>query len=232
MYAQLEKIDWYYLPRKWEYEVALRDLRGRERILEIGCGSGNFMALAREEAGLSLEGLEQNTKAISEAVERGLRVREETPEDAARQSPASYDAICSFQVLEHVPKPADFLRACCTLLRRGGLLILGVPNQDSYVRHMINPLDIPPHHMTRWTQEPLRRLGVHFPLELARIACEPLPESQVELYVDTYASALRRRRLGFVIHPWARTQTVRLIRRFRIGRFLRGQNIYACYVRS
>src|SRR6266404_5051419 len=56
MYAQLEKIEWYYMTRKWEYEIALKDLQGRERILEIGSGSGNFIALAKKEAGLTVEG--------------------------------------------------------------------------------------------------------------------------------------------------------------------------------
>ncbi len=233
MYAALEKTDGYYLRRKWEYEVALRDLKGRERILEIGCGSGHFMALAKEEAGLSLEGLEQNTEAINQAVQRGLRVREAAAEDAAKQSPASYDAICSFQVLEHVSKPKEFLDACCTLLRPGGILILAVPNQDSYVRHMINnPLDMPPHHMTRWTREPLRRLQNHYPLELLCTAFEPLTDGQVDLYVDTYLDVLRRRGLAFLIHPRIRRRAIWLILRLGLGRFVRGQNIYACYVRN
>jgi hypothetical protein len=124
------------------------------------------------------------------------------------------------------------LDACCTLLRPGGLLILGLPNQRSYVRHMVNPLDMPPHHMTRWTPQSLTQLQDHFPLRLVRNACEPLTDSQVELYVDTYAGILRRLELGFLIHPWVRTRTIHLIRRLEIGRFLRGQNIYACYVRN
>src|SRR5215475_13305938 len=42
MYAQLEGTNGYYPARKWEYDAALADLRGRQRVLEIGCGSGNF----------------------------------------------------------------------------------------------------------------------------------------------------------------------------------------------
>jgi 2-polyprenyl-3-methyl-5-hydroxy-6-metoxy-1,4-benzoquinol methylase len=232
MYSQLANHGGYYLAQKWEYHAALADLRGRERILEIGCGSGNFMQLAKEKEGLSIEGVEQNAEAIREAARRGFHVRETTIEDAAKESPGVYDAICAFQVFEHIAKPREFLDACCRLLRPKGLLILGVPNQNSYVRHMINPLDMPPHHMTRWTEEPLRRLQSHFPLRLVRTACEPLPDNQIEMYFDTYSRVLLGRAMGFVVHPWVRTQTIRLIQRFKIGRFIRGQNIYACYVRN
>jgi SAM-dependent methyltransferase len=231
MYAQLADYGGYYVARKWEYDAALLDLRGHQRILEIGCGSGNFMTLAKEEAGLSIEGLEQNEEAIKEATRRGLRVRKATAEDAAKQSPGMYDAVCSFQVFEHITKPKELLDACCALLRPAGLLILGVPNQDSYVRHMVNPLDMPPHHMTRWTRRPLHRLQAHFPLKLVRTSCEPLTDNQIPLYVETYASILRRRDLGFLAHPWVCRRTVGLIRKFGLGRVLRGQNIYTCYVR-
>src|SRR5258705_4788039 len=39
LYSQLEKFNWYYLPRRWEHETALRELRGRKKVLEIGCGT-------------------------------------------------------------------------------------------------------------------------------------------------------------------------------------------------
>jgi len=231
MYTQLDNRGGYYIAQKWEYDTALVDLRGRQKILEIGCGSGRFMTLAKD-AGLSVEGLEQNNEAISEAKRNGLRVREATVEDAAKQCPGIYDAVCGFQVLEHVANPKEFLDACCTLLKPGGLLLLAVPNQDSYVRHMVNPLDMPPHHMTRWTRETFRRMPVHFPLNLVRAAFEPLPDYQVGWYVDTYAKLLERQGFSVFMRPRIYSGAINLIRSSGLGRFLRGQNIYACYVRN
>jgi SAM-dependent methyltransferase len=231
MYARLESTDNYYPTRKWEYDAALADLRGRQRILEIGCGSGNFMVLAKAEGGLCIEGLEQNRKAIGEAQQRGLTVREATAEEAAKETAGAYDAVCTFQVLEHIAKPKEFLDACCALLKPGGTLIVAVPNQDSYLPLMIQPLDTPPHHMTRWTQKSLRGLQDHFPLRLVRTACEPLAQDQIEWYLSVHAGALRRRKLGFLAHPAIFRQIYNLIRFRGLLRFLKGQNMYACYVR-
>lgn len=229
MYEQLAKRADYYVTQKWEYDLALRDLCGRQRALEIGCGSGEFMALAKERQGLLVEGLEQNPAAIATAKERGLAVLTATVEDAAAQFPGTYDAICSFQVLEHVRRPREFLEACCALLRPGGLLALAVPNQDGFVRHLGQPLDMPPHHMTRWTRKPFRRLQSYFPLKLLHTVYEPLGSDQVGIFVQAYAGILVRRRLGFFVRPWVCSQGVSLARRFR--RFLRGHSIYACYER-
>ncbi len=37
IYSQLANYGGYYLAQKWEYDAALADLRGRERVLEVGC---------------------------------------------------------------------------------------------------------------------------------------------------------------------------------------------------
>lgn len=231
LYSQLDKFEWYYMPRKWEFDMALQDIRGCKKVLEIGSGSGSFIVLARETLGLEVEGLEQNAKAIAESIRRGLMVRKTTVEEMARQFPASYDAICSFQVLEHVQKPRQFLEACCTLLRPGGLLLLGLPNADSYIRKLANPLDLPPHHMTRWTKACLRNVQHHFPIKLIRTACEPLRNYQMEPYVDAYTAYLLTRGTAVVVRRWLRSRIIRLIEGSGASRFLTGETIYACYAR-
>jgi 2-polyprenyl-3-methyl-5-hydroxy-6-metoxy-1,4-benzoquinol methylase len=230
LYSQLERFDWYYMARKWEYDVALEDLRGCKRVLEVGCGSGGFMILSRSDGAAEIEGLEQNTKAIQEARDRGLRVNEATVEEAAIKSPAAYDAVCSFQVLEHVARPREFLQACCSLLRPGGRLLLGLPNADSFIRHEFNVLDMPPHHMSRWPVDVFRALPRFFPLKVRRLKFEHIAEYHIESYVNAQCSHFGRGRLELLNRPRLKSWLRRILR-LGLRRGLRGQTVYACYER-
>jgi 2-polyprenyl-3-methyl-5-hydroxy-6-metoxy-1,4-benzoquinol methylase len=232
LYAKLDKFSWYYMPRKWEHDAALGDLVRGTKVLEVGCGFGDFVSVAGREAGVNVEGLEQNMEAIHEAERRGLPVRKATVEEAAAQSPGQYDAVCSFQVLEHVPRPGRFVSACCALLRPGGKLILGLPNADSFLRHQFNLLDMPPHHMSRWPVKVLSELSKTFPVRLLRIQLEPLADHHVDGFVDAYCSFLARGPLAPLDHPRIKSGIASTLRRFGLRRWLRGQTTYVCYERS
>jgi SAM-dependent methyltransferase len=231
LYEKLEKIEGYYLPQKWEHDAALQDMGGARNGLEIGCGFGAFVERVAREMKIPFEGCEQNPSAVRTAQNRGLCVRLESLEDLARRNPGSYDAVCAFQVLEHVTNPGAFLSQACALLRPGGKLMIGVPNSDSYIKHMFQIFDAPPHHMTRWDKNTLTRLPRWFPVDLVRIALEPLPDYRTDWYLVVHESILRRYGLGPVMHPGIRSRVLRIIRHPKIRRFLKGDTIYGCYVR-
>lgn len=224
LYAALEKFDWYYMTRKWEYEMALQDLLGCVQVLEVGCGPGDFVARLRED-GHEAEGIELNESAVQMAQSRGLPVHRIDLLDLAVEKAGKYNAVCGFQVLEHVPNLAEFLHACCRLLQPRGFLIIGVPNADSYIRYQFNPLDMPPHHITRWPLSTLTGLPERFPLRLSRLVKEPLADYHVHEYVNTlfhqYAGFLNR-------HP-LRQLAVWLLHNIGLRRWIVGHTVYACY---
>jgi SAM-dependent methyltransferase len=229
LYSRLEKFDWYYMSEKWEYNVALADLKGCHKVLEVGCGRGSFLRLGRQ-AGFQIDGLEQNKSAIEEASRLGLHMVDATIEEVAAQSSSTYDAVCSFQVLEHVANPGTFLDACCRLLRPGGRLLFGVPNADSFIRYEFNILDMPPHHMSRWPIRTLLDLGKFFPIELKHVLIEPLAEYHVGIYTDAYFSHFVRPLWRSLDHPRVRSWFGRVLR-MGLRRVLRGQTVYARYER-
>src|SRR5579872_4926654 len=149
LYERLGKLDWYYMQSKWEHDVAMEDLKECKNGIEVGCAFGDFVARVTKERGIPFEGCEQNPHAVQTARSKGLSVHLEDLENLASLRPSAYDAVCAFQVLEHVTHPGNFLSAACALLRPGGKLILGLPNANSFLKHQFNLLDLPPHHMSR-----------------------------------------------------------------------------------
>lgn len=229
IYTQLDNFSWYYMPKKWEHDLALQNIKNGQRVLEIGCGVGDFVSRMLD-VGISAEGIELNFEAVKAAHSRGLPVHELNLADAAIQFSGTYDVVCSFQVLEHVPNPFDFVFWSCDLLKPGGKLILGLPNADSFLKHQFNLLDLPPHHMSRWKKTTLKYFPNLFPLQLLKINLEPLAPYHIEGYVKAYGAAIfgdkRSSRLFF-----SRLQRafVALLRITKLRKFLTGQTLYASF---
>jgi SAM-dependent methyltransferase len=219
------------MEKKWEFEQALKDLAGCKKILEVGCGPGFFVEKAiKELKGSLVKGIELTQSTLDRAVKRNLPVeRVDLLELAAKGE--IFDAVCSFQVLEHVNQPGDLLQAMVQILAPGGKLIVCVPNRDSFLRYQYNLLDMPPHHMTRWSATTLAFLEQMLPLKLSRITFEPLALYHIHGYVSAYGQHWRYRLpLGRHILSDTKLQHLRsFLEKTSLYRFLRGQSLYVLF---
>lgn len=182
LYAQLERFHWYYMPEKWEFSTALGMLEPGEKVLEVGVGSGYFLEMCREK-GIAAVGQELNHSAARRVREKGMQVYEVDLDTLADTVGANdFDAICSFQVLEHVAKPGDFLAGMLKNLRKGGRLMLSVPN--GAVMRRIDPackdlLNQPPHHMSHWDVGVFHAIEQFYSVRLRSARREPLAKYHV-----------------------------------------------------
>jgi SAM-dependent methyltransferase len=172
LYDVLQKSDFYYQVEKPEFEYARSFIKVDDDVLEVGCGGGAFGSSVKRGAYL---GLELTPSAAAQARTLGLRVLEQTIENHASEHPASYDVVCAFQVLEHIAEPGRFIASCLEVLRPEGRLILSMPSADSFAGDLPNhALDLPPHHITRWSNRCLSELKSIFPVSIEAIWNEPL----------------------------------------------------------
>jgi 2-polyprenyl-3-methyl-5-hydroxy-6-metoxy-1,4-benzoquinol methylase len=104
----------------------LRRPRERARLLDVGCGNGEFLA-EMAAAGWIAEGLEVDERAVDQARARGLDVRHGPLEDGAYH-PRSFDAVTLSHVVEHLHDPVATLRRCRELVRDDGVLWIATPN--------------------------------------------------------------------------------------------------------
>ena len=192
LYRRLETFEWNYKEDKWEHHAALPHIQIGHQVLDVGCGEGNFLVKARNK-GARVSGIELNKKAAEVAKGKGIHAHEELLQDHQRID--FYDVVTSFQVLEHVVNPLAFIENCIRVLRPGGTLIIGVPNDDSFVGlDSNNALNRPPHHMGLWNRKSLEALATITNLDVKAFEIEPLAET------DWYQAVMESRYLG----PWQR----------------------------
>jgi 2-polyprenyl-3-methyl-5-hydroxy-6-metoxy-1,4-benzoquinol methylase len=103
---------------------------GGGRMLDVGCGNGGFLMLARQ-AGWQVEGLDFDVGAVETARSRGLEVHHGGIEVLGNRT-ACFDLITLSHVIEHVHEPQALLQALHSLLKDGGRLWLETPNIGSY----------------------------------------------------------------------------------------------------
>lgn len=183
-YTALQKQAWYYQDDKPEHHQLARLLAGQAAgtVLEPGCGAGH---LARHlPPGWRYRGLEPNPAGRARARASGLDVGAHDLADETGQ----YEVVCHFQVLEHVSDPLGFLQQGVARLAPGGLMAVAVPADDAWPG--VAPgawLNLPPHHLTRWSDRALTLALERVGLRVEGLWHEPLAAVHQADHADAMA---------------------------------------------
>jgi ubiquinone/menaquinone biosynthesis C-methylase UbiE len=110
---------------------------GTSRVLEVGCGSGNYLLLLRELTGCAAWGLDPSAEMLAQARARPGAAEVTWHEGRAEDPPfpeAAFDLIFSVDVIHHVAdRPASF-RAARRLLAPGGRLCTATDSAEDIAR--------------------------------------------------------------------------------------------------
>lgn len=195
-YEHLQQFDWYYLDDKSEYHYSTGFIEDGDQVLDVGCGRGQFGSLIAQRAAFT--GLEFNDEAINKARRAGLNVVKESIEEHAAQHENAYAVVTAFQVLEHISNLRDFVAACLKAVKPGGKLIFSVPSFDSLVSVQLNhALNMPPHHMSWWSDKALANLAPVFGMDLVTIHHEELDQAHKQWYSFLLISEALKKLLAY-----------------------------------
>src|SRR5271156_2199235 len=143
------------------------------RLLDIGCGVGNFLAAARDAGFAAVPAVLQKTRPLEK-----------------------FDTVTFFEVLEHQDNPQAFLDTAKSFLKDDGLIALSVPNRNRW-QIGSDPLDYPPNHLTRWSPAALRNFIESNGFQVLSIREQPLTVRRAAQMLSTmFRSGLIARATG------------------------------------
>jgi 2-polyprenyl-3-methyl-5-hydroxy-6-metoxy-1,4-benzoquinol methylase len=174
-----------------------RVLPVKARVLDAGCGSGDLVALLAS-AGHEAVGMDVSARAVELASSRhpdATFVHHSIEELPWPVEAGSFDAVVSFEVLEHLLRPRRLLEGARTALRSGGQLVLTTPYHGllknlaiavaAFDRHFAVEGD----HLRFFSDRALRRLLEDTGFEVVRL--EHLGRARW-LWADVFAWARKR----------------------------------------
>lgn len=134
--------------------------RQHGNLLDVGCGSGHFLATAKER-GWKVYGTEYPASLCEVCRKKGLTIHRGAL-NPTNYSGITFDIITSFEVIEHINNPKEELAKFHQLLRPGGLFYCTTPNFNSLQRFQMGPelnIFVYPEHISYYTKKTLAKVG-------------------------------------------------------------------------
>jgi cyclopropane fatty-acyl-phospholipid synthase-like methyltransferase len=173
-----------YSIEKNEYLFASKYIKESDKVLDVGCGWGFFSSYIPKSDYLGIEFSEESKQKCEE---RNIEVTSTLIEDMPKDN--KFDVVASFQVLEHIENPMGFVKSMKDVTHDNGLIILSIPNVDSFNSLQENNyLNYPPHHISWWSKDSMLYVARELDLEIIDFEYDRLETTS--LY---YSISLKRR---------------------------------------
>ncbi len=125
-----------------------------KKIIEIGCGQGEFLQVLTEFP-VECYGIENKNELVELAKTKNLSVEQDFAEDGNHKlKHAPFDAFLSFNFLEHQPKPNDMLQCIYNNLTEDGMGLVTVPSFE-YILENDSFYELLRDHIANYTEETL-----------------------------------------------------------------------------
>jgi SAM-dependent methyltransferase len=142
-----------------EITAEFSGFRKNNRLLDIGCGAGALLAVARKN-GWNAQGLDVSPSAVKHVRELGFEVYEGELKNAAFPS-EHFDVVTAAELLEHLSDPQPLLQEVARILRPGGLFWTTTPHARGLSGRMLGlkwRCIWPPEHLQLFSVRGLKTL--------------------------------------------------------------------------
>lgn len=136
---------------------------GKHLVLDAGCATGDFLAVVKSK--FEVYGCDISKSAVSSALKKNPelvnRLRVADLEMQADFSDLSFDAICMWDVLEHLWDPVSVLASFSRMIKPGGFFFLSTPNIGAFVARIMGKrwaFMTPPEHMGFFSNQTIQVL--------------------------------------------------------------------------
>ena len=202
----------YQLARTWalgnKYKL-VRQFQAQGRVLDIGCGTGEFLAHLMSR-GYLVEGVEPDLKAREQAIaNHSIAV---VPSVEQIPNKEYYQVITLWHVLEHVPDVRATFKKLFALLARRGILIIAVPDRESWDSDHYGSYwaawDVP-RHLSHFRRQDIHRLLHEHGFELLSTKKMWLDAFYIAMLSERYKGAGEISSLvrGIFIGAWSNLQS-------------------------
>lgn len=135
-YPRTDTISPITIKRYQELLTILEKYRVTNKIIDVGCGNGHFLAEAKKQNWEAF-GTEYTDKAVEVCRMKGLSI-EQGVLNISNYEAKSFDCLVFIEVLEHINNPIKELEKFHFLLRKGGALYITTPNFNSFASKYLN----------------------------------------------------------------------------------------------
>ncbi len=164
----------------WEFREIITILSPKkgERILDVGCGTGEFCYFLKKKYEVVPEGIDVNEKALKIASSNypDISFKNVKLKDMDKDI---YDAVTMIEVVEHLPRTLNTLRSIKRLLKKEGRIVVSTPNRWAFlhkIKSAITGYDYlyDPLHIQLFNQKNLASLFLKAGFNVDKVYTKPL----------------------------------------------------------
>lgn len=186
----------YTIRKKWQLIKKLQT-NSRLKVLDIGCGTGDFLKYAKD-SGMLVQGIEPDESARNLCEQKGIAVSKSLHEITEGE----FNVITLWHVLEHVKDPNVYFEFFKEKLAVNGTLLIAVPNFRSYDAQYYKEYwaawDVP-RHLWHFSKKTMKKLGTEHGFDLMHIKPMYFDSFYVSLLSESYKNGSKNILKAFYI---------------------------------